>query len=233
MHENANLVFELRETERILASTLNIQPRERPKEGELTPEAMVDNLCAMLLDTLPFKILPRPPSKKAERIAAEERVKSSDGNSMPNSLDTVLEQEMDRFNCLGKQMFNSINELRKALKGLVVMSEELDAMFVSLHNNQVPGVWTKVSFLSLKPLSSWKVDYVQRIKFFQRWSEQGIPNCFWISGFFFPQGFLTGALQNHARKYKCAVDTLSFGFTVRVMEGREDVSQGPDVSNIL
>jgi dynein heavy chain len=44
--------------------------------------------------------------------------------------------------------------------------------------------------------------------------EDGAPLTFWLPGFFFPLAFLTGVLQNHARRHRVAVDGLSFGYEV-------------------
>ncbi len=38
---------------------------------------------------------------------------------------------------------------------------------------------------------------------------------YWISAFFFPQGFLTSVLQIHARKLKVPIDSLSFAYTIK------------------
>lgn len=46
------------------------------------------------------------------------------------------------------------------------------------------------------------------------WLRSGHPTSYWISGFYFPQGFLTGTLQTHARKYNLPIDQLKFEFQV-------------------
>lgn len=79
-------------------------------------------------------------------------------------------------------------------------------------NNQVPKTWEKVGFLSLKPLASWINDLKNRVESMREWLINGNPICFWMSGMFFPQGFLTGVLQTHARKHGIAIDKLTFSF---------------------
>ncbi|CAK1542459.1 unnamed protein product [Leptosia nina] len=110
------------------------------------------------------------------------------------------------------QKFIATTDLLKALKGLVVMSEALESMAGSLARNSVPAMWSSKAYPSLKPLAAWVKDLVLRVQFMQQWADGGIPKVFWISGFYFPQAFLTGALQNYARKHVIAIDTVSYAF---------------------
>jgi hypothetical protein len=49
---------------------------------------------------------------------------------------------------------------------------------------------------------------------FQYWIDNGTPVVVWLPGFFFTQSFLTAVLQNFARKYKLAVDSLKFSYKI-------------------
>jgi len=81
------------------------------------------------------------------------------------SLSIVLLQEMGKFNILIRKMNSTLTELKKAIQGLAVMSQELDEMYLAFQNNMLPGIWKKVSYSSLKPLSSWFKDLLARVAF--------------------------------------------------------------------
>ena len=71
------------------------------------------------------------------------------------SLNTVLAQELLRFNALTSTVRTSLINVGKAIKGEVPLSLELEEVSMSLFNNMVPELWHKRAYPSLKPLASW------------------------------------------------------------------------------
>lgn len=124
-------------------------------------------------------------------------------------------------------MKNSLIDIKKAIKGMIVMSSDLDSMYTSFLNNILPSIWERVSFASLKSLGSWVNDMIYRVQFMRNWLINGQPACFPLPVFFFPQGFMTASLQTFARKHMEAIDGLSFEFQI-LSQSPEEITVSPE-----
>eukprot|EP00828_Plagiopyla_frontata_P006295 TRINITY_DN1271_c0_g3_i1.p1 TRINITY_DN1271_c0_g3~~TRINITY_DN1271_c0_g3_i1.p1 ORF type:complete len:1785 (-),score=242.13 TRINITY_DN1271_c0_g3_i1:82-5436(-) len=203
MHENANITYQAQESEKIISTIVQIQPIKSGGASKKTPDEIVKELAKLMYDELPPLLVSENGNKDLFQM--------NDQGLIP-SLSTVLLQEIQKFNILLNKMKTTLLEVIKAIDGLVVMSQELDGMYQKIFNNQVPNNWEEVAYPSLKPLVSWIKDLKARIKFLDTWLMTGRSHSFWMSGLYFPQGFLTGVLQTHARKYQIAIDKLAFNF---------------------
>jgi len=181
MHENANITYLTQESNKILEAVLTIQPRLSDSSQEKSTDDIVLDIAKALLKDLPMNLNKEVGNKKL--------FETNEMGLIP-SLSTVLLQEIQRFNTLLDVMRNSLDQLQKAIKGFVVMSQELDQMYTAFINNQLPDNWKKASYPSLKPLGSWYQDLLERVKFMENWLMNDNPVAYWLSGFFFPQGIL-------------------------------------------
>ena len=96
--------------------------------------------------------------------------------------------------------------------------------------HKVPTKWTDKGngYPTLQPLASWIEDFFKRLDFVHSWLVDGPPKTFWLSGFFFPQGFMTAVKQTYSRKYHIAVDTLLVGCEMTNVLKHEDMASSPD-----
>ncbi|CAM9936766.1 unnamed protein product [Ectocarpus sp. 6 AP-2014] len=169
-------------------------------------------------------IAARMPTPFDVRKGHEETFKKVDGAM--NSLGVFLGQEAVRFNGLVAVMRATLSELQKAIRGIVVMSGPLEEMYNCFLFQRVPPSWEKAGYPCLKPLASWTEDFFGRIAFIGAWLSEGPRSSYWLPGFFFPQGFMTGVKQTYSRDYKIAIDTLVIGCQVMPF-GEDTVSGGP------
>merc|ERR1719440_1822291 len=139
-------------------------------EGGQTPEQAVHATAADMYDRVP-KLL----------NLADIRAMLLDD---PSPLNIVLLQESERYNAMLSSLDKTLGQLQLGIKGLVVMSSELDEVFGYIFNGRVPPGWLK-AYPSVKPLAAWMLDLVLRIQQLAEWSMQGPPVLLWLGGLTF------------------------------------------------
>ncbi|CAH1180400.1 unnamed protein product [Phaedon cochleariae] len=209
LHANADITKDNQETQILLHGVLLTQTQITAGGGGEDTHEMIIELAKDILGKVPDVFDIRAVSKKYPVMYS-------------NSMNTVLRQELIRFNRLIVVVKRTLQDMIKAVKGLVVMSAELEETFNALVVGKVPVAWASKSYPSLKPLGSYVNDLIARLKFFQDWIDSGAPNVFWLSGFYFTQSFLTGVLQNFSRSQNLPIDLIQFEFSVTDFETDTD-----------
>ena len=157
LHDNAAITSAILETTSTLGKALSLQPRASGGQAE-SWESKLSKTAGDLENRMPdvFDI---------ERILVAYPTKFED------SMNTILTQEVERFNNLLKLVKSTLHDVQRALLGEMVMSEQLEAMGNALVNGLVPKLWSAKAYPSLKPLGPWIGDFLERLQFMTTWVE--------------------------------------------------------------
>lgn len=142
MNDNANITFKLNESKLALDTILSIQPKDavqsaNSKEVPKSQDQIVEELCDILQGQLPLPIKESSadaPAVKAvkdapPKVPLNKRQSQQTAIIEIDSLKVCVMQEVQRFNRLLHCVQSSIINLKKAIKGEVVMSSELDSIY--------------------------------------------------------------------------------------------------------
>lgn len=187
LHTNADITYAINETNSLLGTVLLTLPRQASSKDGTSIEDQVKEKAEQVKHKIPKQF-------NLESVREKYPILHN------QSLNSVLHQEIMRYNNLISKVVFYMSAVIDAINGDSVMTSELEAILMKLYDNKTPLQIERIAYPSLKPFSSWVNDLVDKLNFIQKWIDEGIPKSFWISGFFFTQSFLTGVLQNYARK---------------------------------
>ncbi|KAJ8963034.1 hypothetical protein NQ314_005606 [Rhamnusium bicolor] len=151
LHENADITKDNQETQILLHGVMLTQTQITSGGGGDDTQDMIIDLANDILGKVPDVFNVDAVSKKYPVMYS-------------NSMNTVLRQELIRFNRLVVVVKRTLRDMIKAVKGLVVMSSELEQTCTALVVGKVPAAWASKSYPSLKPLGSYVTDLIARKK---------------------------------------------------------------------
>ncbi|XP_075060558.1 dynein axonemal heavy chain 8 [Mixophyes fleayi] len=188
LHPNADIIYQSNMAAEVLDTINSIQPKESRWEVWETRETVVYEILQDMLDKLPPDYIPDKVKAQLQKIGAL------------NPMNIFLHQEIDRMQKVITIVRSSLNDLKLAIDGTTVMSENLRDAVDYMYNARTPKVWRKVSWDSAT-LGFWFSELLERNNQFRSWIYEGRPNVFWMTGFFNPQGFVTAIRQEVTRAH--------------------------------
>lgn len=103
-------------------------------------------------------------------------------------------------------MHSSITDLKRALKGEIGMSVDLDVLGNCFFNGLLPPMWSKLAPQTEKKLVNWITHFERRYKQYKEWIDVEEPKVIWLSGLHIPESYLTALIQTTCRAKGWALD---------------------------
>ncbi|XP_063254241.1 dynein axonemal heavy chain 5-like isoform X1 [Prinia subflava] len=186
LHPNADITYQTNLANETFGTIVSIQPKDSSTRGGETREAVVQCLADEMLEKLPPDYNPHEVKARLQKMGAFQ------------PMNIFLRQEVDRMQLVISRVRTTLTQLKLAIDGTIIMSEELQDALDNIYDARIPKLWFRISWESTT-LGFWFTELLERNQQFSSWLQDDRPNQFWLTGFFNPQGFLTAMRQETTR----------------------------------
>ncbi len=155
LHSNAEIGYYTKAAKDMWEHLVELQPQTNDSGGAMSRDQFIENAASDILKKLP-------------KVIDLDKIRKKYGLEVSPTT-VVLLQELERFNKLISSMYKSLTTLKRALKGEVGMSNELDDLARSLFNGQLPAMWRKLAPATKKTLGNWMDHFEKRYNQYEFW----------------------------------------------------------------
>jgi dynein heavy chain len=224
LHPNADLTFRVKDVNALFSTMSETQPKGGGGGGGVSKEDAVFEKATDLLEKLPEDYVEDDYKVKILKLG---------GLSIP--LNIFLYQEIQRLQRVIAKVRFVLSQMQMAIRGEVVMTEELQNSLDAIAEAGVPTSWMvtitgdEFSWI-IRSLGLWYSSLMSRDEQNRTWLHNNRPNCYWLTGFFNPQGMLTAMKQEVTRKHKAqkwALDDVVYHTETTVFDRPDKVSASP------
>jgi len=225
LHPNADLTFRVKQANSLLDQMGETQPKGGSSgAGEKSPSEIVYEKATELLERVPGDYIEEDYKSKIQKLG---------GLTVP--LNIFLFQEIQRLQDVIMKVRTMLTSLQQAIRGEVVMTEELQDALIAMFEAKPPTPWVftiagdEYSWIC-PTLGLWFTSFLQRNEQNFTWLTTHRLTSNWLTGFFNPQGMLTAMKQEVTRKHKAdawALDDVVYHTDVTPMFDAAHVKSSP------
>ena len=149
LHGNADITYQTNTANSTLATIVSIQPKESGGSSGETREESVYRQASEMLEKTPPDFIKHEVQARLQKY----------GRFDPMNI--FLRQEIDRLQRVITAVRSICSDLKLAIDGTIIMSEQMSDALNQIYDARIPGVWSKISWAS-STLGFWFTELVDR-----------------------------------------------------------------------